>query len=383
MFPRTLSKTLKRAFSTHKIIQSTGVHKDVADTRHVNLRGIYIKGNFNDLPNLIFFPELCDPVNNWTPFFTNPEYGILNQRNVYILNPRNFGNSDRHPSFDLSEMADDVVRFMYEQKISTATIAGHGFGGKLAVATGCYHAERVSGVIGIDTSPMDQRFHEPFAEFKQYIEKLTQIDMTRPRGELEQILKRDIADPKWRAIFAQNIRKLNDRQYAWDFDLQALHHNLKYNTGDNVGNWTEKHGLYTGRIRFLFPEYSRWVHLNTNTLPMMKVCMNCHGYGRDIFAIQGDENPLNHWVYEFDEISFTLAKKMGQFLKLYDGVHTLLHDRTEIGKAFIPDRPGYRINPNHVYGDYSPAHLHHNWRFNDIYEEAKKFEADPNYKGHK
>ena len=72
-----------------------------------------------------------------------------------------------------------------------------------------------------------------------------------------------------------------------------------------------------------------------------------------------------------------------RFLKLYDGVHTLLHDRTEIGKAFIPDRPGYRINPNHVYGDYSPVHLHHNWRFNDIYEEAKKFEADPNYKGHK
>jgi len=115
----------------------------------------------------------------------------------------------------------------------------------------------------------------------------------------------------------------------------------------------------------------------------MKVCLNCHGYGRDIFAIQGDENPLNHWMYEFDEISFTTAKKMVQFLRLYDGVHTLVHDRTDIGKQFVPEIPNSRSNPMHVYGDYSPAHLHHNWRFSDIYEEAKKHESDPNYKGQK
>ena len=34
---------------------------------------------------------------------------------------------------------------MYENKISTATLGGHGTGAKLALATGCYHAERVTG----------------------------------------------------------------------------------------------------------------------------------------------------------------------------------------------------------------------------------------------
>ena len=33
---------------------------------------------------------------------------------------------------------------MYENKISTATLGGHGTGAKLALATGCYHAERVT-----------------------------------------------------------------------------------------------------------------------------------------------------------------------------------------------------------------------------------------------
>lgn len=37
----------------------------------VTLRGVTIKGRFKDLPNLIFFPEACDLVENWIPFFTS------------------------------------------------------------------------------------------------------------------------------------------------------------------------------------------------------------------------------------------------------------------------------------------------------------------------
>jgi len=65
----------------------------------------------------------------------------------------------------MSEMADDVNRFMYENKISTATMAGHGFGGKVALAMGCYHADRVTGYFGIDTTPMDHRYFVAFKEF--------------------------------------------------------------------------------------------------------------------------------------------------------------------------------------------------------------------------
>jgi len=137
------------------------------------LRGTYLKGRYNDLPNLIFFPELCDKVENWIPFFTNPQNRILGYRNVWIVNPRNFGNSDRHPSFDTEDLANDVVRFMYENKISTATLGGHGIGGKIALAAGCFHNERFTGYFGIDTAPLDHRYFESFKEFKGYVEKLT------------------------------------------------------------------------------------------------------------------------------------------------------------------------------------------------------------------
>jgi len=136
-----------------------------------------LKGNYEDLPNMIFFPEHCDTVANWIPFFTNPEYKILDHRNVWVVYPRNFGNSDRYDSYDMGEIADDVARFMYEHRISTATLAGHGFGGKVALATACYHHDRVTGVFGIDTSPMDHRYFVAFKEFKHYIERLRELDI--------------------------------------------------------------------------------------------------------------------------------------------------------------------------------------------------------------
>ena len=101
----------------------------------------------------------------------------MDYRNVWILNPRNFGNSDRHPSWDMEDMTNDVARFMHENKISTATVAGHGFGGKLALAFGCYHLDRVSGVMCVDTAPLDHRYFESFKEFKSNISKASEIDL--------------------------------------------------------------------------------------------------------------------------------------------------------------------------------------------------------------
>jgi len=372
---RGANLTLARGFAS-SAVRLPGNSQAVSDTRHVNLRGTYLKGNFDDLPNLIFFPEICDPASNWTEFFTNPDNKFLNYRNVWLVDPRNFGNSDQHSSFDLSEMAEDVMRFMYSHKISTATLAGHGFGAKLATAVGCYYPERVTGIFGIDGGPLDQRYHEAFHELKDNLERINGINLRGSRTDIEVALKREIADPKWRAIFAQNLRRAGDGHFEWNFNLQNLLKNVRFNKADSVGNWVDRHGLYGGKAQFIFPEYSRWIHLNTNTLPFHRTCIHCQGYGIDIFAIQGDENPLNHWVYELENYAFPISRKFLRFLSRYDGVHVLLKDRSEIGNYFIPDIPNSRRDSDHIHRDYSPAHLHHNWRFSSIYEDAERIEKE-------
>ena len=70
---------------------------------------------------------------------------------MHIIYPRNFGNSDHNESFDIEDVTNDVVRYMWENRISTATLAGHGYGGKVALATGCFNPERSTGVFVIDS----------------------------------------------------------------------------------------------------------------------------------------------------------------------------------------------------------------------------------------
>lgn len=106
----------------------------------------------------------------------------------------------------------------------------------------------------------------------------------------------------------------------------------------------------------------------------MKKCPQLKGFGHDIHSIQGDENPLSkqhlfldHWIYEFPTQSYVVASKLTKFLQLYDGVHVLLKDRTEIGNVYVPDIIYSKKDPNHVYSDYTPSHLYHNWRFRNVY----------------
>ncbi|CAD8132386.1 unnamed protein product [Paramecium pentaurelia] len=354
-------------FSTLQFHKGASEYQNVSE--NVVLRGVTIKGRYNDLPNLLFFTEACDPVENWIPFFSDPNNKILDYRNVHILSPRNFGTSDKHYSFDVQDLANDVVRYMYYNKITMATLSGHGFGAKVALAAGCYHPERTTGVFCIDYSPMDQRYHEAFTEFRGYIAKLSQINTKElTKSQIESYLKENIDCPKWRLIFSDNLIKLSSGQWDWKFALKFLHNNVSFNKADSIAFWPVKAGLYTGRAHFAFPEFSRWVHLGTNTLPMLKVCPQVRGFGHDVHSVQGDNNTLNHWIYEFNNQSFVFASRFTKFLSMYDGVHLLLKDRTEVGKEFVPSIIYSKKDPNHIYSDYSPAHYYHNWRFNNVYK---------------
>lgn len=126
---------------------------------------------------MIFIGEMFDQHSNWTKFFN--DYKVNEQRNIYMISPRNFGNSDRNESLDIEEMTNDVIRFMDSKNIKQATLAGHGFGGKLALSVGCYHSERVTGVCAIDSGPLDHRYYEPHIELVSYLDSLSKIDMTQ------------------------------------------------------------------------------------------------------------------------------------------------------------------------------------------------------------
>ena len=61
--------------------------------------------------------------------------------------------------------------------------------------------------------------------------------------------------------------------------------------------------MWGGKCCFIFPEYSRYVYLSTNTNAIYRTCAQAKKMGSEIFAIQGDDNVLNHWMYDFEDVA--------------------------------------------------------------------------------
>ena len=158
-----------------------------------------------------------------------------------------------------------------------ATLAGHGVGAKVALAAGCYHNEKVTGVVGFDSSPMNQFYHEPVRELRQYLQFLNSLNLNRAFSSIALDLKKNIVCPKWRSIFENNLVR-SGAGYEWNFNFDAIYQNTRKDSPSSLFNWSSLYGLYTGRAMFTFPDYSRYVHLGTNTLPMLKVCPQLHGW---------------------------------------------------------------------------------------------------------
>lgn len=123
----------------------------------------------------------------------------------------------------MEEMSNDIVRFMDKNKITLATIGGHGFGAKVAAATAINHMDRFTGVLQYEGGPLDHRYYEAYYELKDYVNfaktlKLENLDYS---GAV-QALNKGIACRKWAKIFAQNLDS-ESAALSWKVNLDALH----------------------------------------------------------------------------------------------------------------------------------------------------------------
>ena len=95
MLSKILRKPVNKACA--RFISSKAQRKD--NTEDVQLRGKFLAGRRGDLPTMIWFSDLVEPVENFEAFFKHEGSKILDVRNVWLLNYRNMGHSDHHESF--------------------------------------------------------------------------------------------------------------------------------------------------------------------------------------------------------------------------------------------------------------------------------------------
>lgn len=353
-FKTTLEKKIKYTFGETKLQKQT---------EDVQLRGIKITGNTQDLPNLIFFPDLFDSIESWLPFFMNQKNSILNHRNVFIVYPRNLGFSDYcNDKMNYGEnVAKDVERFMYENEITSATVGGHGLGAKTALLTGCYKNEIVTGYFGFDYSPMDYKYFEFAHTYRHILNELSKIDMKSVnRNALFHKLSELVQSPKLLQLLKDKVSFQKGKGLNLKMNTEFINENL-----DMILDWTPRYGLFGGRSLHVFPEHSSHVNLSTNTLPMYNICLKTEEYNQDVFAQRTEcDNPEeNHWIYENKELSEGFRERLTKFLEFYDGVHPLYKNRLDLFNGVkVPVIAEERVNK---VSEEVPFHFHHNWRFQD------------------
>ena len=99
---------------------------------------------------------------------------------------------------------------MDDKKITMATLGGHGFGAKVALATAINNMERCTGVINLDGGPLDHRYYEAYQELDSYVTVAKKvIDHKMDTSAANKYINENISCKKWASIFKQNILEKN------------------------------------------------------------------------------------------------------------------------------------------------------------------------------
>ena len=85
--------------------------------------------------NILFLHGLLGQGRNWRSFALNDV--LSSKRNVYLVDLRNHGESDHHPSMTYKELVDDVLRFADAKGIGNFSVLGHNIGAKTAMTLAC------------------------------------------------------------------------------------------------------------------------------------------------------------------------------------------------------------------------------------------------------
>ena len=151
---------------------------------------------------MLWFSDLVEPAENFKSFFTQENSKILDVRNVWLLNIRNMGQSDHHESFGMEDISNDITRFMDKNKLTMATMGGHGFGAKVALAAAINNMDRCTGVINLEGGPLDHRYYEAYQELKGYVETVRDFNISKAdMASATKFITENVTCKKWAKIF--------------------------------------------------------------------------------------------------------------------------------------------------------------------------------------
>lgn len=163
---------------------------------------------------LIILHGLFGTLDNWATLSKR----FSENYTVYAIDQRNHGKSGHADAFTYELLAQDLLEFMDEHDVYTASLLGHSMGGKTVMEFAHLFPERVERLIIADIAP---RRYDP--KHSTIIEALTSMDMSLVdnRATADKLLSAKIEQPGVRQFLLKNIQR-QESGYTWKMNLSSL-----------------------------------------------------------------------------------------------------------------------------------------------------------------
>ncbi|EED15150.1 proline iminopeptidase, putative [Talaromyces stipitatus ATCC 10500] len=108
-------------------------------------------------------------------------------RDIYIVDLRNHGDSPHVPEHTYTHLANDVSDFIKLHRLRKTVLIGHSMGAKAAMVLALQSPETVTGLIPVDNAPVSAMLGSPFNDYVKGMKEISEARVTR-QSEADQIL---------------------------------------------------------------------------------------------------------------------------------------------------------------------------------------------------
>lgn len=220
------------------------------------------------------------------------------ERDVFVVDMRNHGDSPWDARMDYGAMAEDLAALIARHMGGKAHVFGHSMGGKAAMRLALEFPERAQKLVVGDIAPVAySHSHDSLIGAMQSLD-LAAISSLR---EADAMLAERVNDRPTRAFLLQNLRRGGDQAPGWKANLEVLSDAMSTLTG-----WDDVPGAVFDRATFfLAGGASEYV------LPAHKSLILDHFSQAKIEHLPG----VGHWIHAqapdavFEKVTAFLADR--------------------------------------------------------------------------
>ena len=162
-------------------------------------------------------------------FGSSDNWGTLGKEfsknnSVYLIDLRNHGRSPHSNEMTYSDMANDLLELIKDEKIISPTILGHSMGGKVALMFAKNYPEYLEKLIVADIGLKAYPMHH-----EEILNGLNSIDLelTKSRSQAQEVIKKHISSLGIQQFLLKNLYWIEKGKLAWRMNLKQIEINIE------------------------------------------------------------------------------------------------------------------------------------------------------------